>query len=586
VPSEARILVIDDQPYSRRLAESLLGTCYRVIAVGSAEAAWERLEAEGPCDLVVLDLMLADADGLETLARLRERWPEQHVLVLSSVGDPRAAVAAMRAGASDYLLKPIDRDGLPRAVERILEEARARKPAPERPAAPTPLERALDLLALGDRAEIERALLEALCLQAGASDALLWSVDGPRWALAAVHGDLTDEGTAPQRPPLSVAAESQLRSGEPSIEAEEGGGSPRLYVPCTCEGELIAVARLTPSDAGVDADCVAACGRIGRLGALALGRVRFPAGSQGAFRDPRTGLPGRAFLEEIGRLELHKAQRFGRRISVVCVELSGLDAWQEQRAVPVVVSALQRALRSTDALAAEGTRRFWVLVSDADPLGGVVLKRRLGQRLRAAMLEAGVGGPLSLGAASYPNDGERLDALCARALERLRDDREGLAPALAIDEDTALATIGNRLLERAMWMPASFVGEAAELVIGDVGSRPRDRGVLFLAPGQDRRALLEPLGGLADAETATEVFVATDGETLPVGPSVTALGLPPDVSPETTWIVRFGEGTAYALVAGRPRSDGARPVFHTSDAGLVEHLAFRLRAEVGFGVRG
>ena len=113
-----------------------------------------------------------------------------------------------------------------------------------------------------------------------------------------------------------------------------------------------------------------------------------------------------------------------------------------------------------------------------------------------------------------------------------------------------------------------------------------DRGLLFLAPGVDRRALLEPLGALVDSQVATEVFVATDGETLPVGPTVTALGLPPDVSPESTWIVRFGEAPPYALVAGAPRSDGARPVFHTIDAGLVEHLAFRLRAEIGFGVRG
>jgi hypothetical protein len=123
-------------------------------------------------------------------------------------------------------------------------------------------------------------------------------------------------------------------------------------------------------------------------------------------------------------------------------------------------------------------------------------------------------------------------------------------------------------------------------VIGDIGNRPRESGLLFLAPGDDRRALLEPLGALVDSEIATEIFVASDGETLPVGPAVTALGLPPNVAPDTTWIVRFGEAPAYALIAGRPRSDGARPVFHTLDAGLVEHLAFRLRAEIGFGVRG
>ena len=53
-----------------------------------------------------------------------------------------------------------------------------------------------------------------------------------------------------------------------------------------------------------------------------------------------------------------------------------------------------------------------------------------------ASAEVGVGATLSFGAAGYPNDAERFDGLCARALERLRDERAGLAPALSIDEDT------------------------------------------------------------------------------------------------------------------------------------------------------
>ena len=53
-----------------------------------------------------------------------------------------------------------------------------------------------------------------------------------------------------------------------------------------------------------------------------------------------------------------------------------------------------------------------------------------------------------------------------------------------------------------------------------------------------------------------------------------------------TWIVRFGEAPGYALVAGRPREDGSRPVYHSADPVLVEHLTFRLRAEAGFGLRG
>jgi DNA-binding NarL/FixJ family response regulator len=588
LPGEARILVIDDQPYFRRLVQGLLGERGLAVATAAGAAAgWELLEREGPRDLVVMDLMLEDADGIDTLVRLRERWPRQRVLVLSSVSDPRAAVAAMRAGASDYLLKPIDRDALAPAVERALREPLATPPAAAAapPASPSLLERAVGLLALAEREAVEHELLALLCAQARARDALLWALDSGRYRLSAVCGDLPDDGTAPQRPALSVAAEAELRRGDLWLEPEQDGNPASLYVPCVRGGELLAVARLLSPEAPAPAD-LQVFTRIAALGAAALAGSQSGATPDGGLRDPRTGLPGRGFLEEIGRLEVNKAQRFGRRVSVVCAELGGLGAEQEARAIPALVSALLRALRSTDALACEGSRRFWVVVSDADPLGGVVLKRRLGQRLRTALAEVGVQATFSLGAASYPTDAERFDGLCARALERLRDERAGLVPLLAIDEETPLASIGARLLERATWLPASFVAEAADLVIGDVSCRPRDRGLLFLAPGEDRRALLEPLGALADSEIATEVFVATDGETLPVGPAVTALGLPPDVPSDTSWIVRFGEAPAYALIAGPARADGARPVFHTLDSGLVEHLAFRLRAEIGFGVRG
>jgi DNA-binding response OmpR family regulator len=377
LPGEARILVIDDQPYFRRLVQGLLGERGLTVAMAaSAAAGWEFLEREGPRDLVVLDLMLEDADGIETLMRLRERWPEQRVLVLSSVSDARAAVAAMRAGACDYLLKPIDRQALPLAVERALA-------APVQPAAPAAadssppaaalLGRAVDLLTLRDRAAVEHELLGLLCAQAGARDGMLWTLEAGRYRLAAVSGDLPDDGTAPQRPQLGVPAESMLRRGEPWSEPAGEDGRASVYVPCVRAGELLAVARLL---APRDPQCAASCARLASLGAAAL--ISADTGPPtGAFRDPRTGLPGRVFLEEIGRLEINKAQRYGRRVSVVCAELAGIAPDQEERAVPAIVSALLRALRSTDALASEGPSRFWVLLSDADPLGGVVLKRRL-----------------------------------------------------------------------------------------------------------------------------------------------------------------------------------------------------------------
>ena len=124
--------------------------------------------------------------------------------------------------------------------------------------------------------------------------------------------------------------------------------------------------------------------------------------------------------------------------------------------------------------------------------------------------------------------------------------------------------MGARLLSNATRQPEALVAEAAELLLGELSCRPRDRGLLFLAPGSaGERGPGNASRARRYAGTATEVFLATDGDTLPCGPAVTAVMLPTSVPPEITWMVRFGEGPLYALVAGARAPDGTRPVFHT-----------------------
>ena len=190
-----------------------------------------------------------------------------------------------------------------------------------------------------------------------------------------------------------------------------------------------------------------------------------------------------------------------------------------------------------------------------------------------------------LGLARFPQDGESLAALQERALDRMQRERTSLVRDLGIGADTSLTAISERLREQAVLMSGEVVLEAADLLVNELCCRPRDQGLLFFAPGQDYAAFLRPLIALGEADVSTEVFLATDEQTLPAGSVVSALALPPQVSADTSWIVRFGEAPPYALMAWPSTADGTRPVFQTSDPVLVEHLTFRLRAEVGFGMR-
>jgi two-component system KDP operon response regulator KdpE len=100
-----KILVVDDEPqFARALVTNLRGAGYEVE---SAATAQEALAAAGlrPPDAVILDLRLPDGSGRDVVRELR-RWSETPVIVVSAIGDEDEKIAALDAGADDYVTKP------------------------------------------------------------------------------------------------------------------------------------------------------------------------------------------------------------------------------------------------------------------------------------------------------------------------------------------------------------------------------------------------------------------------------------------------------------------------------------------------
>jgi two-component system, NtrC family, response regulator HydG len=120
-PQEVRVLVVDDEQNARGGLEKLLKQ--EGYHVGTAESGQRALEVavELSPDVVVTDLKMPGIDGIELLRRLREQDPELPVIVVTAFGDVHNAVEAMRAGAENYLTKPIDFDALCVALERALD---------------------------------------------------------------------------------------------------------------------------------------------------------------------------------------------------------------------------------------------------------------------------------------------------------------------------------------------------------------------------------------------------------------------------------------------------------------------------------
>ena len=108
--SSLRILVVDDERAIRRFLKVSLGNQYEVFEAVNGEEALQAAATEHP-DLIILDLGLPDMDGVEVTRRLRE-WTTIPIIVVSVREREDDKVAALDAGADDYLTKPF-------GVERI-----------------------------------------------------------------------------------------------------------------------------------------------------------------------------------------------------------------------------------------------------------------------------------------------------------------------------------------------------------------------------------------------------------------------------------------------------------------------------------
>lgn len=121
---EARILVVeDDRAHGEVLQMALQRDGHVVELAADVESALDRLRARN-FDLVVTDLMLGGRDGLELLGEIKEILPDLSVILVTGHGSVETAVRAMRAGATDYLAKPVNLEELRTRVDRVLEKRR------------------------------------------------------------------------------------------------------------------------------------------------------------------------------------------------------------------------------------------------------------------------------------------------------------------------------------------------------------------------------------------------------------------------------------------------------------------------------
>jgi DNA-binding response OmpR family regulator len=596
--AKARVLAVDDQRYFRELIANLLTEeGYRAETAASGEEALRILD-RADFDIVLTDLVMPGMDGSELLHRIKQRNPDQEVVVVTGVVDVATAVDAMKLGASDYLLKPFDRKTLAVTLDDLLlrrgirrERDRLLAENIEFIAETRLLQRATELFSTLDREPLAQRTLRALCEETGAQGCVLWLASETRsdtLELVAAHGlvRLSDE------PETIEAADlpAPLATGSVgSLFAAWGDGArdPALYLALRRDGALLGVARLTDKLEGErfeELDRIAGEKLAQHAAAALANALRVRALERRSFEDPDTGVWRHAFLVDVARGELEKAHRFGRSLALLAID----PGWPEAKRPPAeaaaaVARALAGVLRATDLLAVDAQGRFHVLLVECDALGAAYFKQRCRDALERSDALAVQASRLRLqpkiASASYPGDGTQLETL-ERCLEtRLEAGRHSTVATLSLAR-LSLGDALRALLREGTGARAETAAQIVRFALAEVGRRPRERSLVYVAPGTALAApVQEALASLRGVRTRSDVIVLGGERPSEELPSVA--WVPPERTADLTpCLVYYADGASYALVRAPGSASGPTRLYHSSDRELVEYLALRLQEEV------
>jgi two-component system, response regulator RegA len=110
------LIVDDDRPFLSRLAKAMEARGYKVMTAASVGDGMNAIARTAP-DFAVIDVRLADGNGLDVVSELKRIHPETRSLVLTGYGNIASAVTAIKLGAFDYLAKPADADEIDAALQ-------------------------------------------------------------------------------------------------------------------------------------------------------------------------------------------------------------------------------------------------------------------------------------------------------------------------------------------------------------------------------------------------------------------------------------------------------------------------------------
>jgi diguanylate cyclase (GGDEF)-like protein/PAS domain S-box-containing protein len=399
-----RLLLIEDNAGDARLLREMFNEQGNhdtdVIHVGSLEQAEAHLASQS-ADIILLDLGLPDAHGLEAVRRAKAAAPGVPLVVLTGLDDESLASRALQEGAQDYLIKgQIETRGLLRALRyaierKVMEEALFA----EKERAQVTLGCIDDAIACTDRA----GNLTFLNTVAEKMTGWTWSEAAGRTMTEVFH--------------IMDASSREVIQGQ-----KEPGGSPNRMVrlPSNC-----ILVRRDGTETPIEDSVAPIHDRDGRTsGAVVVFRDVSEARAMAlqivhsAQHDFLTGLPNRALLDDRVDRAISMSRRYGKKVAVLFLDLDGFKHINDSLGHPVgdrllqsVAARLVTCLRGSDTVSRQGGDEFVVLLSEVEHPEDAAITAR---RMLEAVSEVHFIEPhelhvtTSIGLSIYPDDG--LDA--------------------------------------------------------------------------------------------------------------------------------------------------------------------------------
>jgi two-component system cell cycle response regulator len=610
-----RILVVDDEPFFQELFREVLSAAgHATRTAGSSEEALQLL-AKDHFDLVVTDIVMPGMDGVGLVREVKKRDPDIEAVVVTGHEDVRMAVEAMKAGCAEFLTKPVDRGELAEVADRVLQRVRLRREHSQLLSENLEFARSqalyrqgLQILSTLDVEKLQDLILSILARVTDAQGAALWLLDEKgQLVLRSYRGVVDRAALPPLVDPRDREWASMLKTGALRLDPFGGtGGS--FVVALLADEELLGMAYVSDRARGrFGPDDHAAAVTVADFAAIAVKNARrFQTLERIGLRDRDTGAYNLAYFVDYAGKEFYKARRYGRNFSLLVLSIDNAEIVRKEggrepfrRMVRDVVAAVTRVSRDADILAKVSEAEYYVLLPETDYFGALMFQRRATEEIRRAPsvreLEERAPVLISMGAATFPKDGEDFDELLHWSKDRIAEQRGSLLRRLHLDdlEASAFWELCDVLLSDVPLPDSSpssrldadpdFVAAARREAIREVARDPRARGHLYLgvtgpvgaAPVREGLPGGDGVARAGDQTMHVYVLGARGTGPEPVHhPLVTEVYLDGDKRlADHEFILFMSEHSAYGLLTA---PDGR--VFHTSDVPLVDALVSKLQA--------